>query len=114
MKQQTVEKILLVICVIAIIFMAKYFVTKQAHIDELRRAHIDSLEMVALKVDSLENIVNLYKIHKPDWNVKIEGNSEEFSNYFGKNFPKDSLHKVIILGVSNENGELDWWIQAKN
>ena len=114
MKQQTIEKILIVICVVVIIAVAKFFVNKQAHMDAMKQAHIDSLERVALKVDSLENIVNLYKIQKPDWDVKIEGNSKEFSSYFGKNFLKDSLHRVVIMGVANSDGKLDWWIQAKN
>lgn len=69
MKKQTVEKILMVICIIGIIALAKAFINKQMRIDEARKAHVDSLEQVALKVDSLENIVSFYQIQNPDWEL---------------------------------------------
>ena len=49
MKKQTIEKILMVVCVAIIIFLVKGFVNKQMRLDEQKKAHVDSLEKVALK-----------------------------------------------------------------
>lgn len=113
MKKETIEKILMAILVIAIIVLAKVFVNKQAHIDEMRKAHVDSLEKVALKVDSLENIVSFYQIQDPDWELEIDANCKKFAKDFEKEVSKDSLTKVVIVGISDGNGSLKWIIQAK-
>lgn len=113
MKQQTIEKILIAICLGAIILLAKGFANKQMRIDEMRKAHVGSLEKVALKVDSLENIVSFYQIQNPDWEVEIDANCKEFAKHFEKGFGKDSLVKVVIVGTTNGNGSLKWLIQTK-
>ena len=113
MKKQTVEKILIAICLIAIIALAKGFANKQAHIDEMKKAHVDSLEKVALKVDSLENIISFYQIQNPDWELEIDANCKEFAKDFGRGFGKDSLIKVVIVGITNGDGSLKWLIRTK-
>ena len=113
MKQQTVEKILIAIFIVAIIVLAKVFVNKQARIDEMKKAHIDSLERVALKVDSLENIISFYQIQNPDWELEIDANCKKFAKDFEKEISEDSLTKVVIVGITNGNGSLKWLIQTK-
>ena len=113
MKQQTIEKILIAICLGAIILLAKGFANKQMRIDELKKAHVDSLEKVALKVDSLENIISFYQIQNPDWELEIDANCKEFAKDFEKGFSKDSLVKVVIVGISSGNGSLKWLIRTK-
>jgi len=113
MKQQTIEKILIAICLGAIILLAKGFVNKQTHIDEMRKAHVDSLENIALKVDSLENIVSFYQIQNPDWELEIDASCKEFAKDFEKGFSKDSLTKVVIVGTTSGNGSLKWLIRTK-
>jgi hypothetical protein len=113
MKQQTVEKILILVCVAGIILLAKSFVNKQMHIDEMKRAHVDSLEKVALKVDSLEKIVSFYEIENPDCEMEVDANCKEFAKDFQNSFSKDSLVKVIIVGKTNGDGSLKWLIKAK-
>lgn len=113
MKRQTVEKIVLVVCIVGIIALAKGFVNKQMRIDEMKKAHVDSLEKVALKVDSLENIISFYHIQNPDWELEIDANCKEFAKDFEKGFDKDSLVKVVIVGATNGNGSLKWLIRTK-
>jgi len=113
MKQQTVEKILIVICIVAIIALSKLFINKQARIEEMKKAHVDSLEKVALKVDSLEKIVSFYQIQDPAWELEIDANCKEFAKDFEKGFSKDSLVKVVIVGTTNGDGSLKWLIRTK-
>ena len=113
MKKQTVEKILMVICIVCIIALSKGFVNKQMRLDEMKKAHVDSLEKVALKVDSLEDIVSFYQIQNPDWELEIDANCKEFAKDFEKGFSKDSLVKVVIVGTTNGNGSLKWLIRTK-
>lgn len=113
MKQQTVEKILIAIFIVAIIVLAKVFINKQAHIDEMEKARVDSLERVALKVDSLEDIVSFYQIQNPDWELEIDANCKKFAKDFEKEISEDSLTKVVIVGITNGNGSLKWTIKAK-
>ncbi len=90
MKKQTVEKILMVICIVGIIALAKGFVNKQMRLDEMKKAHVDSLEKVALKVDSLENIVSMYDIQNPYWEVEIDTSGKDFTDYFERNFGRQA------------------------
>ena len=113
MKQQTVEKILIAIFIVAIIVLAKSFVNKQARIDEMKKAHIDSLENVALKVDSLEKIVSFYQIQNPDWELELDASCKNFAKDFEKRFSKDSLIKVVIVGTTNGDGSLKWLIRTR-
>lgn len=113
MKQQTVEKILMVICIIGIIALAKAFINKQMRIDEMKREHVDSLEQVALKVDSLENIISFYQIQNPDWELELDANCKDFAKDFERGFGKDSLIKVVIVGTTNGDGSLKWLIRTK-
>lgn len=113
MKKQTVEKILMVICIVGIIALAKGFVNKQMRLDEMKKAHVDSLEKVALKVDSLEDIVSFYQIQNPDWELELDANCKDFAKNFEKGFSKDSLVKVVIVGTSSGNGSLKWLIRTK-
>ena len=112
-KQQTVEKILILVCVAGIILLAKHFINKQMRVDEMRKAHVEYLEKVALKVDSLENIVSFYQIQNPDWELEIDANCKEFAKDFEKGFSKDSLVKVVIVGTTNGNGSLKWLIRTR-
>ena len=82
-------------------------------VDEMRKAHVDYLEKVALKVDSLENIVSFYQIQNPDWELEIDANCKEFAKDFEKGFSKDSLVKVVIVGTTNGNGSLKWLIRTR-
>ena len=113
MKQQTVEKILILVCVAGIILLAKHFVNKQMRIDEMRKAHVDSLEMVALKVDSLEKVISFFEIQHPDWELEINANCKDFAKDFEKGFSKDSLVKVVIVGTTNGDGSLKWLIRTR-
>ena len=113
MKQQTVEKILILVCVAGIILLAKHFVNKQMHLDEQRKAHVDSLEMVALKVDSLEKVISFFEIQHPDWELEINANCKDFAKDFEKGFSKDSLVKVVIVGTTNGDGSLKWLIRTR-
>ena len=113
MKKQTVEKILMVICVAIIIFMAKGFVNKQMRIDEMKKAHVDSLEKVALRVDSLEKIVSFYEVQNPDWEFEVDASCKEFARDFENGFGKDSLRKVVIVGTTNGDGNIKWLIKTK-
>lgn len=113
MKQQTVEKILILVCVAGIILLAKHFVNKQMRIDEMRKAHVDSLEMVALKVDSLEKVISFFEIQHPDWEIEINANCKDFAKDFEKGFSKDSLVKVVIVGTTNGDGSLKWLIRTR-
>ena len=113
MKQQTVEKILILVCVAGIILLAKHFVNKEMRIDEMRKAHVDSLEMVALKVDSLEKVISFFEIQHPDWELKINANCKDFAKDFEKGFSKDSLVKVVIVGTTNGDGSLKWLIRTR-
>lgn len=113
MKQQTVEKILILVCVAGIILLAKHFVNKQMRLDEQRKAHVDSLEMVALKVDSLEKVISFFEIQHPDWELEINANCKDFAKDFEKGFSKDSLVKVVIVGTTNGDGSLKWLIRTR-
>ena len=113
MKQQTVEKILILVCVAGIILLAKHFVNKEMRIDEMRKAHVDSLEMVALKVDSLEKVISFFEIQHPDWELEINANCKDFAKDFEKGFSKDSLVKVVIVGTTNGDGSLKWLIRTR-
>ena len=113
MKQQTIEKILIMICVVGIILLAKGFVNKQMRIDEMKKAHVDSLERIALKVDSLQNIADKYDVQGYYWEVEINASGKEFTEYFERNFTKDSLEKVVIVATRNDDS-LRWHIKAKN
>ena len=113
MKKQTVEKILITICIAVIILWAKGFTNKLAHIDEMKRAHVDPLEKVALKIDSLENIISFYQIQNPDGELEIDASCKEFAKDFENKFSKDSLIKVVIVGTTNGNGSLKWLICTK-
>lgn len=113
MKQQTVEKILIVVCVAIIIFLAKSFVNKQMRIDEMKKAHVDSLEMVALKVDSLEKVISFYEIQNPDCELEVDASCKEFAKDFEKGFGEDSLVKLVIVGTTNGDGSLKWLIRTK-
>jgi hypothetical protein len=113
MKQQTVEKILILVCVAGIILLAKGFVNKQMRINEQRKAHVDSLEMVALKVDSLEKVISFFEIQHPDWELEIDASCKEFAKDFENGFSKDSLTKVVIVGTTNGDGSLKWIIRTK-
>jgi len=113
MKQQTVEKILILVCVAGIILLAKGFVNKQMRINEQRKAHVDSLEMVALKVDSLEKVISFFEIQHPDWELEIDASCKEFAKDFENGFSKDSLIKVVIVGTTNGDGSLKWIIRTK-
>lgn len=114
MKQQTVEKILMVICIAGIIMLAKGFVNKQMRIDEMKKAHIDSLERIALKVDSLEKIATIYDVQSPYWEVEIIADSKEFTDYFERNFTRDSLQKVVIVATPAKGDSLCWHIKVKD
>jgi len=113
MKQQTVEKILILVCIAGIILLAKHFVNKQMRLDEQRKAHVDSLEMVALKVDSLEKVISFFEIQHPDWELEINANCKDFAKDFEKGFSKDSLVKVVIVGTTNGDGSLKWLIRTR-
>jgi hypothetical protein len=113
MKQKTVEKILTVVCIAGIIMLVKGFVNKQMRFDEMKKAHVDSLEKVALEVDSLEDIVSFYQIQNPDWELEIDANVKDFAKDFEKGFSKDSLVKVVIVGTSNGDGSLKWLIRTR-
>ena len=113
MKQQTIEKILIMICVVGIILLAKGFVNKQMRIDEMKKAHVDSLERIALKVDSLEKIISFYDIQNPDWVLELDASCKGFANDFGNGFSEDSLIKVVIVGTTNGDSSLRWLIRAK-
>jgi hypothetical protein len=112
-KQQTAEKVVMVICIIVIILLAKGFMNKQMRIDEMKKAHVDSLEKVALKVDSLEKIISFYEIQNPAWELELDANCKDFAKDFEKGFNKDSLVKVIIVGTTNGDGSLKWLIRTK-
>jgi len=112
-RQQTGEKIAMVICIIAIIFLAKHFVNKQMQFDEMKKAHVDSLEKVALKVDSLEKVISFYEIQNPDWELEINANCKDFAKDFERGFSKDSLVKVVIVGTTNGDGSLNWLIRTR-
>ena len=113
MKQQTVEKILITICIVVIIFLAKVFVNKQMRLDEQRKAHVDSLEKVALKVDSLEKIVSFYEVENPDCEVEVDANCKEFAKDLQNGFGRDSLVKIVIVGTKNGDGSLKWLIKTQ-
>lgn len=113
MKQQTIEKILILVCIAGIVMLAKVFINKQMRIDEMKKAHVDSLEKVALKVDSLENIVSFYQIQNPNLELEIDGNCKEFAREFEVKCNKDSLTKVVIVGMISGNNSLKWRIRAK-
>ena len=113
MKQQTIEKILIAVLIATIILLAKSFVNKQAHIDEMKKVHMDSLEVVALKVDSLEKIVSFYEVENPDCEAEVDASCKEFAKCFEKSFSKDSLVKVVIVGTKNGDGNLKWLIKTK-
>ena len=113
-KQQTAEKVVMVICIIVIILLAKGFMNKQMRIDEMKKAHVDSLEKVALKVDSLEKIVAVYEISGAYWDVEVTANSRDFTDYFKRNFTDDSLQKVVIVATPDKGDSLCWHIKVKN
>jgi len=112
MKQQTAEKIFMAICIVAIILLIKKFANEQMHIDEMKRVHVDSLEKVALKVDSLKKIISFYEIQNPTWELELDANCKEFAKDFQNGFGRDSLTKVVIVGTANGNGSLKWLIKA--
>ena len=112
MKKQTIEKILMVICVAIIIFLTKGFVNKQMRLDEQKKAHVDSLEKIALKVDSLEKVISFYEIQNPDWELELDANCKDFAKDFEKGFGKDPLVKVVIVGTTNGDGSLKWLIRT--
>ena len=114
MKKQTVEKILIAICLIAIIALAKGFTNKQMRIDEMKKAHVDSLEKVALKVDSLENIVSMYDIQNPYWEVEIDTSGKDFTDYFERNFAGHKMDKVVIIATPGDGTNLHWHIKVKD
>ena len=114
MKHQTAEKIAMVITIAVLILLVKSFVNKQTHIDEMKKAHVDSLEMVALKVDSLEKIISVYEISGAYWDVEVTVNSRDFTDYFKRNFTNDSLQKVVIVATPDKGDSLCWHIKVKD
>jgi hypothetical protein len=110
---QVAERIVMVIAIAVIILLAKGFVNKQMRIDEMKKAHVDSLEKVALKVDSLEKIISFYEVENPDSEVEVDANCKEFARDFEKGFGRDSLVKVVIVGTTNGDGNLKWLIRTK-
>ena len=114
MKHQTVEKIVMVITIAVLILLAKSFVNKQMRIDEMKKTHVDSLEKVALKVDSLEKIVAVYEISGAYWDVEVTANSRDFTDYFKRNFTDNSLQKVVIVATPDKGDSLCWHIKVKN
>ena len=113
MKHQTAEKIVMVVTVAALILLAKSFVNKQVRIDEMEKAHVDSLEKVALKVDSLEKISSFYEIQNLTWELELDANCKEFAKDFQNGFGRDSLVKVVIVGTANGDGSLKWLIKIQ-
>ena len=116
MKKETnekIEEILVVILVFIIIVMARVFTVKDARKSEMQKAHIDSLEAIALKVDSLENVVGKYSIPSPYWEIELDANCKEFAKEFEKKFGRDSLTKVVIVGTTNRDGSLKWSIKTQ-
>ena len=113
MKQKTIENFFIVVLVGAIIFMAKGFVNKQMRIDEMKKAHVDSLEKVALRIDSLEKIVSFYEVQNPDWEFEVDASCKEFARDFENGLGKDSLRKVVIVGTTNGDGNIKWLIKTK-
>jgi len=81
--------------------------------DEMKKAHVDSLEKVALKVDSLEKVISFYEIQNPDWELEINANCKDFAKDFEKGFGKDPLVKVVIVGTTNGDGSLNWLIRTR-
>jgi len=113
-KRQTIEKILILVCVAGIILLAKHFINKQMRVDEMKKAHVEYLEKVALKVDSLEKIATMYDVQSPYWEVEITADSREFTDYFERNFTKDSLQKVVIVATPAKGDSLCWHIKVKD
>ena len=114
MKKQTVEKILMVICIVGIIALAKGFVNKQMRLDEMKKAHVDSLEKVALRVDSLESIISLFQIQNPYWEFEIDPSGKDFTDYFERNFAGHKIGKVVIVATPSEGDNLHWLIKVKD
>ena len=113
MKHQSAEKIAMVVTVAALILLAKTFVNKQTRIDEMKKAHVDSLEKVALKVDSLEKVISFYEIQNPAWELELDANCKEFAKDLQNGFGRDSLVKIVIVGTKNGDGSLKWLIKTQ-
>ena len=120
MKRDPVEKVMWVFCLIGIILLARFFVNKQRDYDAMKKAHldslafkVDSLERVAMKVDSLENIISMYNIQDSYWDVEINADGEEFTDYFETNFANKNPEKVVILASPGNGDCLHWHIKVK-
>ena len=108
------EKILIVIILIVIIGMAKYFVINEEKKDKVEKARIASLEKTALKVDSLEKIIDIYNINDSCLDVEIDANCKEFTRYCENNFTTNSIKKVVIIATSLNEDSLRWHIKVKH
>ena len=116
MKKETnekFEKFVILTLVFVIIVMAKVFTVKDARKYEMQKVHIDSLEAIALRVDSLENVIGKYSVSSPYWEIEIDANCKEFAKEFEKIFGRNSLTKVVIVGTTNRNGSLKWSIKTQ-
>lgn len=114
MKRETFEKILILVLLVVLTLVARWFSKKEEKANEKEKVRITALEETTLKADSLEDVVTIYNLDSPYLDVKIEADENEFVDYFEKNFAKDSLKKVVIVASRDKENKLIWHIKVKN
>ncbi len=112
--RETIEKIVIVIIIIAMVAIAKLYFNQKTSKAMKEKSRIESLEVTASKTDSLENIVDVYNIDNPSMDIEMDASNRELYNYLNKNLSVDSLEKVVMVGFPTENNKLHWHIQIKN
>lgn len=112
--RETIEKIIIVIVIIAMVAVAKLYFNQRISQAMEEKSRIKSLEVTASKSDSLENIVDVYNIENPNIDIEMDANSRELFTYLNKNLSVDSLEKVVMVGIPTGNNKLHWHIQIKN